>query len=65
MLIVLRLVFSDHLSSGPGTDREEKEMVKLDLHSACLICCFSLLDAVAGKMGSYPILPAHGDLWGV
>lgn len=39
--IVLWLVFSDHLSRAPGTDREEEEKLKLGLHSACLICCFS------------------------
>lgn len=39
--VVLRLVFTDCLSTGPGPDKEKEEKVKLGLHSACLVLCFS------------------------
>lgn len=39
--VVLWLELSDHLSSGPETDREEEEKGERSLHSACPVHCFS------------------------
>lgn len=60
--VVLQLVFSDCLSTGPGPDKEEDKL-KLSLHSACVVLCFWVL--LAGKRGCYPMLPAYGGLWEV